>query len=65
MSTPPKIGEKAPSFTSTAVGGIYGQGTSLSLRDLKGRPVVLYFSLRTIPLDAPLRHAAYAILGRR
>jgi peroxiredoxin Q/BCP len=43
MSTPPKIGDKAPSFTSTAVGGSYGNGTSLSLSDLKGRPVVLYF----------------------
>ncbi len=39
----PKSGEKAPSFTTTAVGGKYGTGTSLKLTDLKGSPVVLYF----------------------
>lgn len=38
-----QIGEKAPSFTSTAVGGTYGDGTPLKLSDLKGSPVVLYF----------------------
>jgi peroxiredoxin Q/BCP len=39
----PKSGDKAPSFTTTAVGGVYGSGTPLKLSDLKGSPVVLYF----------------------
>jgi thioredoxin-dependent peroxiredoxin len=37
------IGDKAPSFTTTAVGGEYGSGTTLKLTDLKGSSVVLYF----------------------
>jgi peroxiredoxin Q/BCP len=43
MSIPLKIGDKAPAFSTTAVGGSYGAGTLLSLADLKGKPVVLYF----------------------
>jgi peroxiredoxin Q/BCP len=43
MNTVLKIGDKAPSFTTTAVGGDYGSGTTLQLSDLKGSPVVLYF----------------------
>ena len=38
-----QVGDKAPSFSSTAVGGDYGTGTPLSLGDLKGNTVVLYF----------------------
>jgi len=38
-----QIGDKAPNFTTTAVGGNYGSGTPLSLSDLNGKPVVLYF----------------------
>ncbi len=38
-----KAGDKAPSFSTTAVGGRYGSGTPLQLSDLKGNPVVLYF----------------------
>jgi len=38
-----QVGDKAPSFTTTAVGGKYGTGTSLKLSDLKGENVVLYF----------------------
>lgn len=38
-----KVGDKAPSFTTTAVGGDYGEGSPLKLSDLKGKPVVLYF----------------------
>jgi peroxiredoxin Q/BCP len=38
-----QVGDKAPSFTSTAVGGDYGSGTPLNLSELKGSPVVLYF----------------------
>ena len=43
MSTALQIGDKAPSFSTTAVGGSYGSGTPLSLANLKGKPVVLYF----------------------
>ena len=38
-----KIGQIAPSFTSTVVGGGYRSGDSVKLADLKGRSVVLYF----------------------
>jgi len=38
-----QAGDKAPSFTTTAVGGPYGSGSTLKLADLKGSPVVLYF----------------------
>ena len=38
-----QVGDKAPSFTTTAVGGIYGSGTHLKLTNLKGQAVVLYF----------------------
>ncbi|MCE9587213.1 MAG: thioredoxin-dependent thiol peroxidase [Verrucomicrobia bacterium] len=38
-----QVGDKAPSFTTTAVGGIYGSGTPLKLTELKGQAVVLYF----------------------
>ena len=43
MTAPLHIGDKAPSFTSIAVGGDYGSGTPLKLSDLAGSPVVLYF----------------------
>ena len=36
-------GSKAPAFSTTAVGGDYGDGQTVSLRDFKGRTVVLYF----------------------
>jgi len=36
-------GDKAPDFTLTAVGGIYGNGAPVSLSSLRGHPVVLYF----------------------
>ncbi|HEV3410296.1 MAG TPA: thioredoxin-dependent thiol peroxidase [Chthoniobacterales bacterium] len=38
-----KIGDPAPEFTATAVGGKYGPGKEVSLRDLRGKSVVLYF----------------------
>ena len=38
-----QVGDKAPSFTTTAVGGIYGSGSPLKLIDLEGQAVVLYF----------------------
>jgi peroxiredoxin Q/BCP len=38
-----QTGEKAPFFSTTAVGGDYGSGTPLTLSDLKGTQIVLYF----------------------
>lgn len=43
MSTPLQIGNEAPSFTTTAVGGSYGTGTPFTLSELRGKSVVLYF----------------------
>jgi peroxiredoxin Q/BCP len=43
MTTPLQVGDKAPTFSTTAIGGDYGAGTALNLTDLKGKPVVLYF----------------------
>jgi peroxiredoxin Q/BCP len=43
MTTSLQVGDKAPSFTTTAVGGDYGSGTPLKLSELRGSPVVLYF----------------------
>jgi peroxiredoxin Q/BCP len=43
MTASLQVGDIAPTFTTIAVGGIYGSGTPLSLSDLKGNPVVLYF----------------------
>lgn len=37
------VGEQAPDFTATAVGGKYGTGREVSLGDFRGRSVVLYF----------------------
>jgi thioredoxin-dependent peroxiredoxin len=38
-----QIGDRAPAFEATAVGGKYGEGQTVSLADFKGRTVVLYF----------------------
>src|ERR1044072_1340488 len=38
-----KVGDKAPAFQATAVGGEYGEGRSVALRDFKGSALVLYF----------------------
>jgi len=38
-----KIGQMAPSFSSTAVGGGYGSGSPVKLSDFRGNCVVLYF----------------------
>jgi peroxiredoxin Q/BCP len=47
MTTPSEnplsLGDLAPSFTSTAVGGSYGTGAPVSLSDFAGQNVVLYF----------------------
>ena len=36
-------GDDAPLFTSTAVGGRFGDGQSVTLGDFSGHPLVLYF----------------------
>jgi len=38
-----KPGSKAPAFTALALGGEYGDGQTVSLKDFAGRTVVLYF----------------------
>ncbi len=43
MSNKLEVGDPAPDFTATAVGRKYGEGKSVSLGELRGRPVVLYF----------------------
>ena len=43
MSKPLSVGDKAPDFSTTAVGGEYGSGKEVSLSDFSGSPVVLYF----------------------
>jgi len=37
------VGNPAPDFAATAVGGKYGTGKLVRLKDLRGTPVVLYF----------------------
>ncbi len=37
------VGDVAPDFSATAVGGKYGDGTVVRLKDLRGTSVVLYF----------------------
>jgi len=41
--SPLEVGDPAPEFTATAVGGKYGAGKVVRLTDFRGRPVVLYF----------------------
>ncbi|MFT5468624.1 MAG: peroxiredoxin Q/BCP [Verrucomicrobiales bacterium] len=43
MSVKPEVGAKAPQFTAVAVGGEFGEGAEVSLKDLKGETIVLYF----------------------
>ncbi|MCB1232784.1 MAG: thioredoxin-dependent thiol peroxidase [Verrucomicrobiae bacterium] len=43
MADQPQSGDKAPAFTATVAGGDYEDGDTISLADLKGRKVVLYF----------------------
>ncbi|MEO8439522.1 MAG: peroxiredoxin [Spartobacteria bacterium] len=37
------VGDPAPAFSATAVGGKYGDGQVVRLADFRGSPVVLYF----------------------
>lgn len=43
MDSALNLGDSAPPFTATAVGGSYGLGAPVSLRDFAGQTVVLYF----------------------
>ena len=43
MAVELSVGDPAPDFTATAVGGKYGSGQQVSLAQLRGKPVVLYF----------------------
>ena len=44
MTTPAlSAGDPAPDFASTAVGGKYGTGQLVRLKEFRGAPVVLYF----------------------
>jgi peroxiredoxin Q/BCP len=37
------VGKEAPAFRALAVGGGFGEGREVTLEDLRGKPVVLYF----------------------
>lgn len=43
MSAELKIGDMAPAFRATAVGGDYGDGREVALSDFRGSRVILYF----------------------
>jgi peroxiredoxin Q/BCP len=43
MDTELKVGDPAPDFEATAIGGAYGTGETVRLRDFEGRHLVLYF----------------------
>ncbi|MDP9292222.1 MAG: thioredoxin-dependent thiol peroxidase [Verrucomicrobiota bacterium] len=43
MATELSVGDRAPDFSATVIGGKYGEGTTVSLGDFAGRTVVLYF----------------------
>lgn len=38
-----KVGDAAPAFRATAIGGKYGAGEEVTLANFKGKPLVLYF----------------------
>lgn len=38
-----RVGDAAPNFRATAVGGKYGAGQEVTLADFRGKPLVLYF----------------------
>ena len=43
MDSELKVGDAAPDFTLTAVGGRFGLGGTVSLKDVAGETVILYF----------------------
>ncbi len=38
-----KVGDRAPEFQATAIGGKYGAGQEVKLSDFRGKRVILYF----------------------
>ncbi len=59
MRTEPlQAGENAPDFSAVAVGGAYGEGTLVSLQELRGRTVVLYFYPRDLTPGCTLQACA-------
>ena len=69
MTTELRVGDAAPDFSAVAVGGEYGAGHEVWLKDFRGRSLVLYFYPKD---DTPgcttqacgLRDAWSAISGR-
>jgi thioredoxin-dependent peroxiredoxin len=43
MSSDLHVGDAAPDFRATAVGGGYGSGREVSLKDFQGQSLILYF----------------------
>lgn len=43
MSQQPAIGEPAPAFNATAIGGAYHEPTNVTLADFAGKNLILYF----------------------
>lgn len=43
MANPLQVGDEAPLFTTTAVGGRFDEGQRVSLADFRGHTVILYF----------------------
>ena len=43
MANYPDVGIEAPDFTAPLIGGTYDAGSSVTLSELRGQPVVLYF----------------------
>ena len=43
MTSELKVGDPAPGFKATAVGGIYGEGREVKLADFAGSTLALYF----------------------
>lgn len=43
MTSKPNVGERAPGFSLPVAGGQHAAGETMSLNDLKGQKVVLYF----------------------
>jgi thioredoxin-dependent peroxiredoxin len=43
MATELKVGDPAPDFRASAIGGDYGAGRNLTLAEFKGHALVLYF----------------------
>ncbi len=43
MATELQVGDSAPDFTTTALGGEYGTGQTVRLQDFTGKHIILYF----------------------